>query len=144
VERERETRNTVNSVGKINEKKRRDKMSPKEVGMQIKRQRMGCNFVFTSADLIPESLLSSPFLLYLSIFYFLLQPLFTSLLGRGISLYQNKWVFVKILHLSVIAYNQRNSTVFCRGADGDHLGSLSFCSPVSAQLNLLPLLFSLL
>lgn len=51
-----------------------------------------------------ENLLS-PFFLY----FFLCQPLFTSLLGMGISLDQNKWVFVKTLHLSVIASNQRNS-----------------------------------
>lgn len=36
------------------------------------------------------------------------QPPFTSLLGGwGMSLYQNKWVLVRILHLSVIAGNQR-------------------------------------
>lgn len=52
---------------------------------------------------VPHSLLS-PRLFSLSF-----MPLFASIAGWRISLYQNKWGSAKILHLGVIAGNQRNS-----------------------------------
>lgn len=41
----------------------------------------------------------------------LLSPLFWR--GR-VGLRQNKWLFVRKLHLSVIAGNQRNAEIFCQ------------------------------
>lgn len=38
------------------------------------------------------------------------QPPVTSLWSAGINLYQNKWVFVKIQHLSVISGRGRNTS----------------------------------
>lgn len=89
--------------------KKRNKVSKKEVERERKRytQEIG------NRSNTNESLSLIPSILSLSIFFS--QPLFTSLLGRGISLYQNKWVFVKILHLSVIAGNQRNSMFSVKG-----------------------------
>lgn len=78
-----------------------------------------------------ESPLSFP--LWLHPFFLCLSASFHLSWEGRISLYQNKWVFVKILHLCVITGNQRNSYVFCQGPDSNHVDQLSFFSLVTTS-----------